>query len=171
MKAIAFLATAAISISAQAMSFGSFLGTYSVDNSVCYTDGEPTRENCSADLVQLENSDRKICVKVNSPNSALSQTICMSEYRSDNRADHTPHHFYEAHFNSNENTASWVKSLRAGSYRSSQVVSLTAQGANLILNISTTVVSGGQGQSKSVFHWLKPRVRILPIEIPPASAP
>lgn len=165
MKTIVFLATAAISFSAFAATFETYLGSYSVEKVACYVDGVPQTASCSADVVILEKAHHALCLKVAGAET-LSGSVCMSEYRSDNRTDHTPNNFHEAYFSSDEHSVSWIKNIAAGSYRSSHVVTLTSQGSDLILNVSFREIREGKAQSRSAFYWLSPRVHTLPVEVP-----
>lgn len=165
MKTMIFLALATFSLQAHSASFETFLGQYSIDQAVCYIDGAPTTEGCTATAVQILSVGKDICVKISSENVAVAKTICMGTYRS-SRQDHAPNNYYEAYFSAGVDTVSWVKNIASGSYRSSQVVSLHQKNPELILNLSLSE-TGAQGvNSTSMFLWLKPRVHILPIKIP-----
>lgn len=165
MKTFIFLAFAAFSFQAHSATFETYLGHYSVDQAVCYVDGAPVSEGCTASAVQILSVGKDICVKISSENLAVAKTICMSSYRSSHQ-DHTPNNYYEAYFSTGIDTVSWIKNVAAGHYRLSQVVSLHQKNPELILNLSLTEKNAQGVSSNSMFVWLKPRVHILPIKIP-----
>lgn len=165
MKHLVFLSVFAFSFHAHSASFETFLGQYSIDQTVCYVNGTPTTEGCTASAVQILSVGKELCVQIRSENPAIAKTQCMSTYRSGYQ-DHAPNNYYEAYFSAKVDTVSWVKNIAAGSYRSSQVVSLHQKNPELILNLSLTETTGQGVNSNSMFLWLKPRVHILPIKIP-----